>query len=175
MKIAKLLGGFFLAAIAFISCKKEDNSNINNALNDADNKFILLAGLSNSSETETAKIAVSKTADSLVLSFAQQMLSEHTRAQSDLKTMSAIVGFTVKDTIDTAHTTTVTLLNTLTGRAFDSAYIHTQLSHHQGTIIFYTDEIKNGRQMNVQAYANTNLQNIRLHYQRADSIATAFY
>lgn len=174
MKITKLLEGCLIAAVALLSCKKEDN-NTTNVLNDSDKNFIQLAGMSNTTEKETAKIALSKTADSVVLSFAQQMLIDHTNAQNDLKTMGTVVGFTVTDTIDAAHAATITQLDTLTGRTFDSAYIHTQLLAHDSTMKFYTDELTNGNQVNVKAYANTILQNIRLHQQRADSIATAFY
>ncbi len=173
MKIAKLLGACLVVILTSGSCKKEDN-NINNLLNEADSNFIRLASIGNVSEIETAKIAVSKTADSVVLSFAQQMLMEHTNAQNDLKTMGGVVGFTVKDTTYAANAT-ITQLASLTGRAFDSTYIHTQLPEHQAAISFYTEELNNGNQMNVRAYANTILQNIRVHYQRADSIATAFY
>ena len=173
MKILKLLGGCFVAVLTIVSCKKEDD-NINNQLNEADKNFILQAGISNVSEIEAAKIAVLKTTDTVVLSFAQHMLAEHTAAHNDLKTMGGVVGFTVKDTIDAAHATTIAQLNTLTGRDFDSTYIHNQLLDHQAAINFYTDELNNGNQLNVKAYANTILQNIRLHYQRADSIATAF-
>ncbi|MEJ7680884.1 MAG: DUF4142 domain-containing protein [Segetibacter sp.] len=174
MKIAKLLAGCLIAAVAILSCKKEDN-NMANVLNDADNNFIQRAGISNHSEIETAKIALSKTTDSIVLSFAKQMLINHTNAQSDLKTMGSVVGFTIKDTTDAAHSATIAQLDTLTGRTFDSAYIHTQLADHKETINFYADELARGNQLNVRAYANTNLQNINLHYQRADSIAGAFY
>ena len=174
MKLLKLLGGCFVAVLTIASCKKEDD-NINNQLNEADNNFILQAGISNVSEIETAKIAVLKTTDTLVLSFAQQMLAEHTAAHNDLKTMGGVVGFTVKDTTDAAHATTIAQLNTLTGKVFDSTYIRNQLLDHQTAITFYTDELHNGNQLNVKAYANTILQNIRLHYQRADSIAKAFY
>lgn len=173
MKIAKLLQGCLVAAVTILSCKKENNTN--NQLNDADNNFILLATHNNYSEAATAKIAVSKTTDSVVLAFAQQILSVHTNAQSDLKTMGTVVGFTVKDTIDAAHAATISQLDTLTARNFDSTYIHTQLAEHKTTINFYTDELKNGRQINVRSYANTILQNIQIDYQRADSIATAFY
>lgn len=174
MKIVKLLGGCLVAAVVILSCKKEDN-NITNVLNEADKNFILLAIISNYSEIETAKVALSKTTDTVVLSFAQQMLTCRTNARSDLKTMGTVVGFTVKDTIDTAHAATVALLDTMTGRTFDSAYIHTRLLDYRATINFYTDELKNGRQINVKAYANTILKNIQLYYQRADSIAAAFY
>lgn len=172
MKTFKLLGGCLVAVLIIVSCKKGDT--INNQLNEADKNFILQAGMSNVSEIEVARVAVLKATDTVVLSFAQQMLADHTAAQNDLKTMGGVVGFTVKDTTDTALATTIAQLNTLTGRAFDSTYIHNQLVDHQTTIDFYRDELNNGNQLNVKAYANTILQNIILHHQRADSIATAF-
>lgn len=162
------------AVVLIQACKKE-NKSTNNALNDADNNFIKLAGIGNYSETETAKIAISKTADSVVLSFANQMLTDHTNALSDLKIMGSIVGFSVKDTIDTEHTAIAAHLDSLSGRAFDSAYIHTQLAEHATAISYYSDEVNNGNQQNVRAYANTLIQSITMHYQRADSIAEAFY
>ncbi len=173
MKIAKLLTGCVLAAVTILSCKKEEK--VNNQLNTADNTFIPLAGMSNAAEIGTAKVAVSKTTDSVVLSFAQQMLFEHSKAQEDLKIMGKVVGFTVKDTVDAAHAAIIAQLDSLAGRTFDSAYIHTQLDDHKATIQFCIEELNNGQQLNVTAYANSMLQNVQVHYQRADSIANAFF
>lgn len=173
MKIAKLLAAGLMAGVTILSCKKEEN--VNNQLNAADNNFIPLAAASNTAEIEAAKVAVSTTTDTIVLSFAQQMLSEHSKAQEDLKIMGNVVGFTVKDTIDAAHAAIIMQLDSLAGRTFDSTYIHTQLADHQATIQFCIEELNNGQQLNVKAYANTILQNVQVHYQRADSIATAFY
>ncbi len=174
MKIAKVLGACVMVAVTILGCKKQQNVNLSEKMNGADSNFVMLAGPSNYSQIETAKVAVSKASDSLVLVFAQQMLSEYTKAQSDLKVMGTIVGFTVKDTIDAAHNATIAQLDTLTARAFDSAYIHTQISDHQAMINFYSDELKNGRQINVQGYANAILQSIQTDLQTADSIAVAF-
>jgi putative membrane protein len=173
MSVAKLLVGLLIAAAAITSCKKEDTA-INNQLNEADNNFIIQVGTSNLAEIETAKAALAKTADTIVLSFARQMLTGYTRAQSDLKTMGTIVGFIIKDSLGTAPPIS-SQLDTLTGRTFDSTYIHTRLQDQQSMISFYADELKNGQQINVKAYANTNLQNIQMYNQRADSIAAAFY
>lgn len=171
MKISKILVICAVMVVAILSCKKENNTVVN-VLNDADNNFIKLASLSNYAEIETAKVALSKTTDSSVLSFAQLMFADHTKAQSDLKTMGTIVGFTITDTIiDAAHAAFIAQLDTLTGRPFDSTYIQNQLTDHQATINFYTDEVKNGSQINVRAYANSNLQILQYHYELADTIA----
>lgn len=174
MKFKPLLGLFLAIVFMVLSCKKQV-VNTNNQLNEADNIFIKQARIENFFETETAKMVIQKTMDSVVLSFAQQLLSEHLNSQSDLQIMGKIVGFTAADTIDAAHAATLSQLDTLAGRTFDSTYIHTRLTDYQAAISFYTDEVKNGNQLNVRSYANANLQNIQFDYSRADSISTAFY
>ena len=171
MKIAKLLCGSVLAALAIVACKKQQNETVSNQLNQADSTFISLAGPCNSSQVQTANLAISKSADSAVLSYAQQILAEYSKAQTDLKVMGTIVGFTVSDTIDTVHATIISQLETLTGGTFDTAYIRTQLADYPSIVTFYNDEIKNGLQINVKAYANSILQNIQLDVQKADSTA----
>lgn len=175
MKIAKLLAGFVVSAVIFFSCKKEE-AVISNTLNDADLTFIKQAGISNYTEAETAKIAVAKATDTIVLSFAQQMLTDYANAKSDLAVMGTIVGFSVKDSIDAAHAETLTNLNVLArSRVFDSTYIRLQLVNYAATKDIYINELSNGSQLNVKGYANANLQIAELHYLRADSIATNLY
>ena len=173
MKIFKLSAGLLLVAVIIFSCRRKDDS-ISKVLNTADNNFILLAGINHYLEAETAKVAVSRASDSVVLSFANYLLAEHTKALSDLKIMSTIVGFTVKDSIDPARDTIITRLKTLTGRSFDSTFIHMQLAYHDSTINIYTAEVSNGLQVNVKSYANTYLQNFVTDKQTADSIAVHF-
>ncbi len=174
MKLLKLLAVFLAVAVIIFSCKKENDS-ISNVLNTADSNFIVKASIGNYSEIKTAKVAVSNATDSIVLAFAQSMLTEHTKAHSDLKTMGTIVGFTVKDTTDAAHEAIINQLNSLTGRSFDSVYIHSQVTDHLATMDFYKDELNNGRQVNVKNYANYYLQNFTTDYQTADSIAVDFF
>ena len=173
MKFTKLLSLCLATAFTVFACKKQV-PNTTNLLNDADNIFIKQARIENFSETETAKRAISKSMDSAVLSFAQQMLTEHAKAQSDLQIMGTIVGFTATDTIDAAHAAILSQLETFTGRTFDSTYVHNQVSDHQASISFYADELKKGNQLNVRSYANANLQNIQIDYVTADSIAKAY-
>lgn len=173
MKIIKLLGGCFFAAVTLLACKKENKVN-NQQLNTADNNFIQIAATSNAAYVLAAKVAISKTTDTIISSYAQQILSAHSAAQDDLKIMGKLVGFTVRDTIDESHAAIITHLDSLAGRMFDSAYIHNELSAHQETIQFCTKELNDGQQLNVTGYANNLFQNVQLQKQRADSIAIGF-
>lgn len=174
MKIAKLLAVCFLTAINILSCKKKEEV-VNKPLNAADNDFITLAATANAAEVATAKVAIAKTIDTLVLPFAQQILLNHSGRQDDLKIMGKLIGFTVNDTIDAAHAIVISQLDSLTGRSFDSAYIKSELTSHQQTMQICIKEINSGQQLNVTSYANTLLQDEQLHYQLADSIAINYH
>lgn len=172
MKIAKRVTFCVLAAAIILSCKKEKT--VVTHLNAADNDFITLTVARNALEVKTANIVVSKSLDSLILSYAHQMILDHGKALDDLKIMGGIVGFTIKDTLDTMHTPIIAQLDSLAGRSFDSTYIHNELASHDETMQLCIKELNSGEQLNVTAYANTLLQTEQLHHQTADSTAVKF-
>src|SRR4051794_28908234 len=144
MKRWKFLMICAVLAASIVACKKNEEMVISNELNAADNNFILAASINNSFEIETSKIIVAKSTDSLMLSFAQYLLTEHTRAHDDLKVMGTIVGFTVSDSLDQSHTSVIKQLDSLAGRSLDSVYIHNQVSEHDTTLGIYRTEINEG-------------------------------
>lgn len=174
MKTRNLLAAGIVAVFTILSCKKQ-NDPAPKPLSAADLDFISKAGPHDTAQVLLAKAVIGKTSDSVVLSFANYLLTEHRQAINDLKIMGTIVGFTTNNTVDPATTSMINDLNTLSGRTFDSTFIHRQLADQQATIKFYKDEVINGSQINVTHYANAYLQSYSGDLQRADSIATALF
>jgi len=173
MKVQTLmLSTCLLAGLAFSSCDKDDDDN---KLNDTDQTYMTKTSISNSAEISAGTLASNKATNARVKAFAQHMIMEHTTAQNDLKTLGTAVGYPVKDTIDPEHVAIAAMLNSLSGRAFDSAYMHTQVADHDKTIAVFQTELSSGRHMDVKNYASTNLPHIQMHRTQADSIATAFF
>jgi putative membrane protein len=172
MKIKNLmLSGCILATVAFVSCDKNDDEDLNNT----DRDYMMRASISNTAEVSAGTVAAGKATNPAVKAFAQFMMTEHTMAQTDLKNLGTNVGFTVRDTIDPAHVAIMTQLNSMSGRAFDSAYIHTQVADHQMTIANFQMELNSGQHRDVRDYANRYLPHIQMHLARADSIARAYF
>lgn len=174
MDYIKILLGFISLIILSISCKKTDTNNIN-VLNDADNIFIIKSAIYDSAEIRTAQLALVKTTDSVIMSYAQYMLAEHITTRNDLKVMGTVVGFSINDSINAANLVVINQLQNLSGREFDSSYIHSRLDGKAETENFFIEAINNGNQKNLKSYESSNLERIRLQYIRADSIAQAFY
>jgi putative membrane protein len=173
MKVqSMMLSTCLVVGLALSSCDKDNEKQ---KLNDTDQDFMKKASISNTAEVSAGTLAATKATNARVKAFAQHMIMEHTTAQNDLKNVGNKVGYPVKDTIDPEHVAIAALLNTLSGRAFDSAYIHSQVADHDKTIGFFQNEINNGRHMDVKNYASSKLPNIQMHRTQADSIAKAFF
>jgi putative membrane protein len=100
------------------------------------------------------------------------MVTDHTTAQNDLKTLGTNVNVAVADSIDSMHGSLIDTLKTLSGRAFDSVYIMSQIKDHQTVISNFQQEINSGNKTDVISYANKYLPKLQMHLQMADSIAT---
>lgn len=174
MSYIKYIFRFFFLFLVFSSCKKQSTVSTD-VLNEADLTFVDKSAIYDSAEIRTAQLALAKTTDSVIMSFASYMLAEHITTRKDLKVMGSVVGFSINDSINAANLAVIANLNLLSGRDFDSAYVHTRLDNKAETESFFINAINNGNQKNVNSYASSNLERIRLQYIRADSIARAFY
>lgn len=83
--------------LAFAACKRDDDGNDN--VNTTDRDFVTMASLSNNAEIAAGQVAATKGNNSLVKSFGQQMVSEHTVAQADLKNRATTLGLTAPDSV----------------------------------------------------------------------------
>lgn len=173
MKITSKVLLFSLAAsLTFFACKKSKSNNTQ-TLSSQDQAFISKASLSNTAEIQAGGLADSTSDTATIRAFGQQMVTDHTTAQNDLKTLGGNFNVSVKDSVDSMHSSLINTLRGLSGRMFDSVYIMSQIKDHQAAISDFQNEINEGNQSNVINYANKYLPKLQMHLQMADSIATA--
>ena len=174
MKVTLLALTGLLAVVSFCACNNDDNSDTNNIVNATDSSFVLNAGMSNTAEIRAADLALSKSADTAIINFANMMKADHTAAQTSLKSIASYYGLTAPDSVDAAHAAKATELALLNGRAFDSAYINEQVVDHQTTIQLFQTEGSNGNNNDLKNFADSTLPKLQMHLVRADSIAARF-
>jgi putative membrane protein len=156
--------------IGGVACNNNDDQN-NTIVSQMDRDFVSQASITNTSEIQAGQLALTKATDTAIRSFAQMMVTEHTDAQNDLKSLDSVVNMTITDSVDAEHAALMAQLAVLTGSAFDSAYINSQVTGHAEAIDLFNNEINNGSNDEVQNYANTYLPHIQMHYTLADSLA----
>lgn len=172
MKITSKVLLFSVAtSLTFFACKKNKTNNTQ-TLTSQDQSFISKASLSNTAEVRAGGFADSTADTAMVRNFGMQMVTDHSNAQSDLKSLGTKLNVAVTDSVDQMHASLMDTLRGLSGRMFDSVYIMNQIKDHQAAISDFQNEISEGNQSDVINYANKYLPKLQMHLQMADSIAT---
>ncbi len=173
MKInSKVIILIMFVCFAFYACKKSKNNNNNQTVTTQDRTFMSQASLGNTAEIQAGGLADSTADSAAVRAFGMQMVTDHTTAQNDLKTLGNNLNIPVVDSVDSMHAALMDTLRGLSGRMFDSVYIMNQIKDHQTAISNFQTEISEGNQASVINYANQYLPKLQMHLQMADSIAT---
>lgn len=152
------------------ACSRDDDGSTGNEVNDNDRNFVTMASLSNNAEVAAGQIAATKGSNALVKTFGQQMVSEHTAAQADLKSRASALSLTAPDTVDAEHKALAVRLNSLSGYSFDTAYMNAQIRDHGKTVDIFKTEVNGGNNQSIRGYAVDYLPHIQMHYNKADSI-----
>lgn len=103
-------------------------------LSAADKKGIMDMAIANMAEIETGKLALSKSQNAEVRTFAQQMIDDHGKALSELRTLAAQKGVSLPTELDAKHKAMAARLENLSGAAFDKQYMQMAgLQDHKAT------------------------------------------
>ena len=174
MKLRVMPVAAALALITFAACNNDDDNNDNNAINSTDQAYVTKAALSNTAEISSSKLADSISTDAAIKAFAEKMISDHTHAQDSLKLIASQLGLYAPDSLDAEHVQAAAMLKMLTGIAFDSAYIHAQVTDHQSTVALFQSEATSGNNSTVKGFEAQYIDAIQMHLNMADSLAAKY-
>jgi len=163
------------SASLLISCFKDGDKALDQInASTADIRFVKAAAISNYTEVMLGKLDTAKALDVNVKAFGAMMITVHTTADSLLKTIANPLGLSTPDSLDNAHIALKVQLTALSGRAFDSVYIHSQVSDHQAAVDLYQAEIAGGQQGQLKLFASNHLPLLQDHLQAATALAANY-
>lgn len=139
------------------------NSNANQGAAMTDNEFMTEAAIGGMAEAELGKIASTKAQNADVKKFGQMMVSDHTKANDELKALATKKGVTLPTELDAKHKATMTELQGLSGAAFDKAYIAAQLADHEKTVKLFQAQSQSGTDADLKALATKTLPTLQAH------------
>jgi putative membrane protein len=127
--------------------------------------FIDKAAVANKFEIDTSQLALKygKAAD--VKSFAQEMITDHTKVGQDFKASLAEAKIEPpKDALDISHTAKYAKLRVFTTEnGFDAAYVDEQLAAHKDAVGLFKDYSANGPAGPVKTFAQQTLPTLEHH------------
>ena len=128
-----------------------------------DKMFATKAAQGGIAEVKTSELAVKKTHNKQVMMVAKRMIKEHSAANAELKTVAHDKGMTLPLDTDPKHKAALAKLSSLSGTAFDKAYMAGQEKDHAATVKLFENEIATGQDKDVTAFASKNLPAIEDH------------
>ena len=141
-------------------------------LNDVDRQFVAAAASGGVAEVDTARLAEQQAGKAEVKSFAQRMITDHTKANQQLASLASQEGLTAPTEPDAKQKATATKLKTLSGTAFDRAYVKDEIQDHKETIALFQKEAKSSQDPQLKQFASQTLPTPRCFSIRSERVAT---
>ncbi len=183
MKKLGFLSMIVIAAFAFQGCSNEakDSKETADSLNESkdtttnaaatggiaveedDAKFTTDAAAAGMAEVELGKLAVSKTTNAQVKSFADMMVTDHGKANADLMTIAATKNITLPSALDEMHQKKYDELSKLSGSAFDKEYVKAMVDGHEKVHDMMVKEATDGKDAELKAFATKTAPVVKGH------------
>lgn len=134
--------------------------------------FAREAAIGGMAEVELGNLAKEKASSPDVKSFADRMVTDHTRAGDELKQWAQSRSIVFPPELDSKHKMLRDRLARLSGDAFDKAYMREMLSDHQQDVAAFKHEATSGKDPDLKAWARKTLPTLQEHLKLAQSGAT---
>jgi putative membrane protein len=136
----------------------------------ADREFVMEAASGGLMEVTLGKLASTNAASAQVKEFGRMMVTDHTKANTELKAVAAKKNVTVSATPMEKHQKHIDELKTKKGAEFDKAYVDMMVDDHKEDIDKFEDEVNKGNDSNVKAFASKTLPVLKKHLEHAQKI-----
>ena len=122
-------------------------------------------------EVEAGNLALSTSSDANIKSFAQRMVTDHGKANTEL---ASLVGdkYPVAKKLDAKHQAKLDALSKKSGADFDHAYSQEMMQGHATAVkLFTAAAASNGVSPELQQFASTTLPTLKEHHKLAMKLA----
>jgi putative membrane protein len=131
--------------------------------------FMTKASMDGMTEVQLGKLAQKSAKNKDVRSFAEQMVTDHSKANDELKSIGKNKGFEPPKQLDSEHQALVSKLSGKSGADFDSAYMDEMVKAHGKAIALFKDAQKSS-DPEIAAFAKKTLPTLQEHKRMADSL-----
>lgn len=136
-----------------------------------DKSFVKKALQGNMAQIEMGKLALQKSDDAQVKQFAQRMVDDHGKMQDQLKPVAEQMGVAVPAGPSKSQVKSIDKMKTLTGEAFDHAYINDMVKDHKHDDSAYKQAAESAQNPDLKQVAAEAHPIIQSHLEQAEQIA----
>ena len=147
-----------------------DSNMTNSNSNMGQDNFWTEAAIGGMAEVELGRLASTKAQNPEVKRFAQMMVTDHTKANDELKALEAKNNIPLPTSLDAKHQSTIQRLQGLSGEEFDRAYVDDMVEDHEKDVQMFEKESASGPGGDSKPFASKTLPTLRKHLEAIKAI-----
>ena len=159
---------FVLLLLSAASLAKADN------LTTSEKQFVETAAAGNAAEIRLAQLAQQKSQDSKVRAFADRMISDHGKANNDLKPIADAAHVGMPNQLKGEAKAAYNKLEKLNGPNFDHSYITDMVTDHQKVAAEYQKEQSEAKNPQLKTYVDNTLPVVQSHLTMAEEVKKGY-
>ncbi|AKS09619.1 DUF4142 domain-containing protein [Pseudomonas trivialis] len=146
---------------------------ISTAMAATSNSFVDNAAEGGITEIEAGKLALQKSSSADVKTFAQHMVTEHTKANQELATLAKRLDIEVPDDAALTDKAKKAILE-MRDESFDEAYANNQVAAHEKTVELFKKESTSSDNAELKAFATKTLPTLEAHLKAAKDLQAKY-
>jgi len=143
-------------------------------LSSKDFKFAVDAAQGGMSEVQLGELAKQKATNPQVKTFAEKMVTDHNKANDELKQIISRKGAVLPATLSRKENSTLDDLQKATGQDFDKKYVEHMVKDHKKDVKDFQDATQNLTDPDLRAFAQKTLPTLQDHLRQIEQIEPAF-
>jgi putative membrane protein len=136
-----------------------------------DRMFVQKAMQGSMAEVQLGQLTLQKSNNDQVKQFAQRMIDDHGRLNDQMKPVAQQLGVSAPDQVSKKDRSTMAKLQSLSGPAYDQAYIKNMVKDHKQDLSEFQMEASSGQDPTVKDAATQGSKVIAQHLQMAQQLA----
>src|SRR3954447_7931504 len=174
MKMHALIVASLLAATPALAQSVSEKTGVNSLVGASPSTadFVTQAAISDMFEIQSSQLAAER-GDEATKKFAQQMIADHQKTSSEMKTMAqgGKVQATIPAALDSTHQSKLDKLKGLQGNDFNRQYHNDQVKAHKDAVDLFQRYAKGGDNPDLKAWAGKTQPALEHHLQMAQQLA----
>jgi len=138
-----------------------------------DSEFAMKAAQGGLAEVSEGQLAANKGSDPKVKEFGQKMVTDHGKANDELKAAAQKSGVTLPTEASKKEQDDANKLGQKSGKDFDEAYAKMMVKDHEEDVALFKKEADSGSDPNLKAFAQKTLPTLEQHLSMAKELPGA--
>ena len=140
-------------------------------LSAADKEFVMKAAIGGMAEVQMGQTASQKGQNADVKAFGARMVTDHSKANDELKQLATTKGLALPTDLDAKHKKTADAIAAKNGKDFDKAYMTDMVKDHEEDVAEFQKESQSAGDADIRNWAAKTLPTLQEHLRMAKDTA----